>query len=302
MLYHNVKMHRRLLLAASFAAPVAAVWAAEPPLPVVASFSILADLVRAVAADRATVTALVGPNADVHTFQPRPNDVTRVKNAAVTVENGLALDAWIARLQRSAGFRGRRVVASTGVTPRTFQEGGRAVTDPHIWQDPRNAVIMVANIAAGLVAADPARAEAYRAGAAAYTAEIKAVDAEIEHAMAAIPPAKRQVITSHDAFGYYGARYGVTFRAAQGINTEAEPTPKDLARLAAQIKKDRVRAIFVENMTDPRIAEALAREAGAVVGGKVYSDSLSPPDGPASTYLDMLRHNTRLFTAAMAQQ
>ena len=292
---------RRLLIVAPFLAPLAA-GAAEPPLAVVASFSILADMVRAIAGDRATATPLVGPNADVHAFQPRPNDVARIKTASVAIENGLALDAWMARLERSAGFQGRRVVASTGVTPRTFQESGRTTVDPHIWQDPRNAVIMVANIAAALAAADPARAEATRAAAAAYTAEIQAVDAEIERAIAAIPQAKRQIITSHDAFGYYGARYGVTFRAAQGINTEAEPTPKDLARLAAQIKKDKIRAIFVENMTDPRIAETLAREAGAVVGGKVYSDSLSPPDGPAATYLAMLRHNTNLFTATMARQ
>ena len=276
-------MRRRLLFAAPWlAVPVAR---AAAPMKVVATFSILADLVAQLAGPLATVDALVGPGADVHTFQPRPSDLARLKAAAMVVENGLGLEGWINRLVRSAGFTGRRVVASTGIAPRTLTEGGRAATDPHIWQDPRNAVIMVKAIAAGLSAADPANADAYTARATAFTAEITAADAEVERTMAAIPAAKRQVITTHDAFGYYGARYGIAFRAAQGISTESEPTPKDLARLAAQIRRDKIRAVFIETMTDPRLAQTLARESGAVVGPAVYSDSLSPPGGPADTYL-----------------
>ena len=293
-------MRRRLLLASPILACFrAARAAAAGPIPVVASFTILADLAQRVGGDRIVVTALVGPDRDVHAFQPRPSDLGRLKTAAAVVENGLLLEGWLGRAERSAGFRGRPIVASAGIATRTFKDGGMMVTDPHVWQDPRNAAQMAATIAEGLGAVDAAGAEGYRARAAALMAEIMQADAEIARAMAAIPAAKRRVITSHDAFGYYGARYGIEFRAPQGLSTEGEPTPKDLARLAGQIRREGIRAVFVENMTDPRVAAALAREAGAVVGGKVYSDSLSPPDGPAGTYLAMLRHNTTLFTAAM---
>ena len=290
-------MHRRAVLLAPFALAAAPV-----PVGVVASFSILADFAGRVGGDAVSVSSLVVADGDAHTFQPRPSDLGRLRSAGVIVENGLGLEAWLGRLVRSSGFRGQRIVASAGVGPRNFQEGGKTVTDPHCWQDPRNAARMVGTIAQGLAAADPARAESYRQRGDAFAAEILEQDAAIERIMAAIPAAKRQVITSHDAFGYYGARYGVVFRGVQGLNTDAEPTPRDLARLAAQIRRDRIRAVFVENMTDPRIAEVLAREAGAIIGGKVYSDSLSPPGGPAGSYLAMLRHNTALFAGAMSQQ
>jgi zinc/manganese transport system substrate-binding protein len=296
-------MRRRLLLSTPLSLFVARHARADTQLlPVTASFTILADMVRQVGGDRVEVASLVGPGGDVHTFQPRPSDLGRLAAAGVMVENGLALEGWMTRLVSSSGFHGRRITAAAGLPTRRFQEDGRTVTDPHVWQDPRLAVRMVAAIADGLVAADPASADAYRFRAQAFSDAIRQQDMAIEQAVNAIPAPKRQIITSHDAFGYYGARYGITFRAAQGISTEAEPTPRDLARLVAQIRRDHVRAIFVETMTDPRIAESLAREAGAVVGGQVYSDSLSPPDGPAPTYLAMLRHNTRLFTAAMAAQ
>lgn len=273
--------------------------AAAGPVTVIASFTILADLAAEVGGPDTTVASLVAPDGDVHTFQPRPSDLGRLAKAGVAVENGLGLEPWLPRLITASGFRGQRVVASAGIATRTFQENGRNAVDPHVWQNPRNAARMVATIAAAFAAADPAHADGHRSRADTLRAAILDEDAAIERAYAAIPPERRQIITSHDAFGYYGARYGITVRGAQGINTETEPTPRDLARLAAQIRRDGVRAVFVENMTDPRIAQALAREAGAVVGAKVYSDSLSPPDGPAPTYLAMLRHNTRLFTAAM---
>ncbi len=306
MLYYimSVMMHRRQL----FAAPITlslfgpSARAASGPAPIVASFTILADMVRQVGGDQVDVTSLVGPGGDVHTFQPRPSDSFRLQAAAVVVENGLGLEGWLTRLVAASGFHGRRISAAKDISTRTFSEDGRTVTDPHVWQDPRRAVAMVATIADGLAAALPDAAAPIRGRAAAFTAAILQQDAAIETAIAAIPPAKRQVITSHDAFGYYGARYGIVFRAAQGISTEFEPTPRDLARLAAQIRRDHIRAIFVETMTDPRLAQALAREAGAIVGGQVYSDSLSSPDGPAPTYLDMLRHNTALLTEAMAKQ
>lgn len=291
-------MRRRVLLAAALLPLRAAAQGAV--LPVVATFSVLADLVRQVGGDAVSVVSLVPVGADAHAFQPSPGALRSLRDARVAVENGLGLDGWLDRLIRASGFSGTRVVASAGVRPRPVQEGGRAVPDPHVWQDPGRAVLMVRAIADGLCAADPARAAGYRARAADYTARIEALDAEIERRIGAIPRAKRRVITGHDAFGYFGARYGVEFRAVQGVSTEGEPSARDLARLAAQVRREGIRAVFVENMTSPRAAEALAREAGARVGGTVYSDDLSPPDGPAGTYLDMMRHNARLFVDAMA--
>jgi zinc/manganese transport system substrate-binding protein len=172
-------------------------------------------------------------------------------------------------------------------------------TDPHAWQDPRNGVIYTANIAAGLSAADPANAAVYRAAAERYTAAIRQTDAWIETQFAPIPPPERRIITTHDAFGYYGARYGIEFLAAEGLSTDAEPSARAIATLVTQIRREKIRALFLENMTDPRLAEMLARETGAKIGGTVYSDALSPPDGPAATYLAMFRHNTALFARAM---
>ena len=290
-------MRRRSLLA-GLLLPAAAT-AQEARLPVVATFSILADMAREVGGDAVSVVSLVPPGGDAHSFQPHPGDLRALRDARVVVENGLGFEGWMTRLIAASGFAGVRVTAAGAVPPRTVREGGRAVRDPHAWQDPRRAALMVEAIADGLARADPARAAAHRARAAAYSARLEAVDREIERAMAAIPAERRRVITSHDAFGYYGDRYGIEFRAVQGVSTAAEPSARDLARLAAQVRREGIRAVFVESMADPRLAEALARESGARVGGRVYSDSLSAPDGPAATVLDMLRHNAALFAAAM---
>lgn len=290
-------MRRRTLLAGLLLP--AAVIAQETRLPVVATFSILADMVHEVGGDAVAVVSLVPPDSDAHSFQPRPGDLRTLRDARVVVENGLDFEGWMTRLIAASGFAGTRIVAAGAVPSRTVREGSRTVRDPHVWQDPRRAVLMVQAIAEGLALADPARAGFYRARAADYAARIEAADREIERRMAAIPAERRRVITSHDAFGYYGDRYGIEFRAIQGVSTAAEPSARDLARLAAQIRREGIGAVFVENMTDPRLAEALARESGARVGGRVYSDSLSAPDGPAATYLAMLRHNTALFAAAM---
>lgn len=292
-------MLRRLLLAAPLLATIRE-GKTVGPLAIVTSFTILADLAKQIVGGRASVRSLVGPDGDVHTFQPRPSDVREIADADLVIQNGLFLEPWLDQILRSVPAR--LVVASAGVQTRSLSTAHEAAIDPHIWQNPRHAAQMVATIAEAWAAADPPHAIEVRTAASAYGAEILQADAAIERAFEPIPPEKRQVITSHDAFGYYGARYGVTFRAALGLNTESEPTPRDLARLAGQIRRHGIRAVFVENMTDPRIAEALAREAGAIIGGKVYSDSLSPPDGPAPTYLAMLRHNTSLFVAAMARQ
>lgn len=272
---------------------------AAGPLAVVASFTVLADLVRSVGGGAVAVRSIVGPGGDPHGFQPRPSDLVGLGAAAAIVVNGLGLDGWMKRFAASSGFRGREIVASAGITTRPLPGGAKSGVDPHVWQDPRNAAQMVRTIGAGLAAIDPAGADGYRDRAAALAEDILKEDAAIAAAIGAIAPERRRIITSHDAFGYYGARYGIVFRAPQGISTEGEPTARDLARLVAQMRREGIRAVFIESMADTRIAETLAREAGAVVGGTVYSDSLSAPDGPAATYLAMLRHNTAAFVSAM---
>lgn len=296
-------MHRRsfltLVSAAPFAIPLA-VDAAEP-VRVVASFTVLADLVRQVGGAHVSVDSMVGPNGDVHVYEPRPKDLKHLLAAGVLVRNGLGLEGWMDRLVQATGFKGTTVTAASAVKPRTLiAEGGAAETDPHAWQDPSNAVLYVQAIADGLAVADPANAADYRASAGRYTATIEAAGRWIAKQFAPIPPARRRIVTTHDAFGYYGARYGIEFLAAEGISTESEPSAKGIAALVRQIKRENVKAVFIENMTSPRMAEMLARETGATLGGEVYSDALSPPNGPAATYLAMLRHNTSLFAAAMA--
>ena len=273
----------------------AAALAQTQRLAVVASFSILADFVQQIGGESVAVSSLVPPDGDPHDFQPRPSDLNRLRHAGVIVENGLGLEGWLSRTVRSAGFRGTEVIATTGISPRRVG----ATPDPHVWQDPLLAVQMVRQIATGLGGADPARAGAYQLRGESYAARIRQLDAEIEARFAAILAARRRIITTHDAFAYYGSRYGVTFIAAQGISTEAEPSARALGELAAQMRKEGIQTVFLENMTDPRIAQAIAREAGATVGPKLYSDSLSPPGGPAPTYLDMLRYNTDRFIAAL---
>lgn len=294
-------MHRRLLLSLPLLAVARASKAAAPPvLRVVATFSILGDMAATVGGPRVAVRTLVGPDQDVHIYEPRPRDLTDLLAAQVMVRNGLGLEGWMARLTGAAGFHGRIVTAAGRVTPRTMREGGGAIaTDPHAWQDPRNAVLYVQAIADGLTAADPDHAADYAAAAQRYAAAIRQEDARIADVFAAIPAERRRILTTHDAFGYFGARYGIEFLAAEGISTDAEPSARSIAALVAQIRREKVHAVFIENMTSDRIARMLARETGAVLGGTVYSDALSPPDGPAPTYLAMLRHNTRLFAAAM---
>ena len=288
-------MRRRTWLA-GLLLPVAA-RAQESRLPVVATFSILADMVREVGGDAIAVESLTPPDGNPHLLQPRPADLRALRDARVLVENGLGLESLIPRLIAGAGFSGTRVVAAQGIEPLLIDQA--AAPAPHVWQTPRHAARMVRVIAVGLALADPARSDAHRARAGRYVARIEALDREIEGALSGIPRARRRILTSHDAFAYYGERYGVQFRGVQGVSTLVEPSARDLARLARQVRRQRVRVVFPESVADARIAAALAREAGARLGGRVYSDSLSAPDGPAATYLDMMRHNTALFAAAM---
>jgi zinc/manganese transport system substrate-binding protein len=295
-------MRRRAFIAAFTLAPFAGV--AAGPLRVVASFSILADMVRQVGGDAVLVETLVGPDGDVHVYEPRPKDLHTLLASGLLVRNGLGLEGWMDRLTGATGFPGTVVVAAEKITPRTMKEatGGALATDPHAWQDPKNGVLYVQTIAAALASVDAPHAASYRDGASRYAARIEQTDAWIEAILGLIPTEQRRIITTHDAFGYYGARYGIEFLSAEGVSTEFEPSAKAITALVRQIEREKVRAVFIENMTNSRMAEMLARETGAVLGGTVYSDALSPPDGPAATYREMMRHNTTLFAAAMRQR
>ncbi len=283
-------------------APVGA--RAGQPLKVVASFSILGDMVQNVGGDRVAVTTLVGPDADTHVYQPTPADAKALAGADLIVVNGLGFEGWINRLVKASGYKGKVVVASEGVKPRTMideDEGGKKITDPHAWQSLASGKTYVANIEKALAQADPEGAAVYAANAKAYQEKIDAMDAWVKAEFDKIPRAKRKIITSHDAFGYFGQAYGVTLLAPMGFSTESEPSAKDVAKLIQQIKKENVKALFIENMTDPRLIENIAKETGVKPGGELYSDALSKPDASGATYLDMFKNNVTKMTAAMTQ-
>ncbi|MFK8249927.1 metal ABC transporter substrate-binding protein [Ancylobacter terrae] len=311
-------LDRRTCLAIPFAlglamlgaAPAAAQTSgATAPMPVVASFSILGDFVRNVGGDRIALTTLVGPDGDAHVFQPSPADAKKVAAARVVFVNGLGFEGWLGRLVKSSGTKATTVVATKGIEPRHMEEEGghdahkghaHEETDPHAWQSVANAKVYVANIRDGLIAADPEGKAAYEANASAYLAKLDALEAEVKAAIARIPEARRRVITSHDAFGYFSGAYGIEFIAPQGVSTEAEASAKDVARIVRQIKAEKIPAVFMENISDPRLVKRIADETGAKIGGTVYSDALSDDKGPASTYIDMMQNNIREFSAALS--
>jgi zinc/manganese transport system substrate-binding protein len=281
-----------LLAAAAARAPAQLV----RPLRVVASFSILADLVRRTGGTSVEVSALVGPDADAHVFEPRPADARRLAEAELVVVNGLGFEGWLDRLVRVSGYRGPVLVASNGVVPRSSGGG----PDPHAWQDLANARRYVENLRSALLRLRLADAAALQASAARYLGQIAALDAEVRRGLAGVPPGRRRVLSSHDAFGYFAAAYGVEFLAAQGRNTDSEASASDVARLITQIRGQRVSAVFVENTSDRRLIDRIAREGSATVGGRLYSDALSPPGTEADTYLKVFAHNAAAITAALA--
>ena len=287
----------------------AAARAAEP-VRAVATFSILADLVRQVGGAHVAVSSLVGPDADAHGYSPAPGDSRTLARADIVVINGLGFEGWIERLVKASGAKAALVVASKGVATipgrheHTHDHAPGApdtdqAADPHAWQSIANVKVYVANIRDGLSTVDPAHAADYAANAASYLDRLDALDAEVRAAIAGIPPEHRRVITTHDAFGYFSAAYGLRFIAPQGVSTDSEASPRDVAKIIRQIRRDRIPAVFLETIADPRLMEQVARESGAKIGGKVYSDALSGPAGPAPTYLDMMRTNLRAFREAL---
>jgi zinc/manganese transport system substrate-binding protein len=302
---------RRIILVALCAAVAGGLSTAAPAqekLPVVASFSILGDFVKNVGGDRVSVALLVGPEGDAHVYQPSPADAKKLAGAKVVFVNGFKFEGWIDRLIKASGTKANVVVATKGITPREMEDDNEskkgqthehAGIDPHAWQSIANARIYVANIRDALMAADPDGKEIYERNAADYLAKLAAVETEVKEGIAKIPAERRRIITSHDAFGYFGAAYGFEFIAPQGVSTETEASARDVAKIIRQIKAQKIPAVFLENISDPRLMQRIAAETGAKLGGKIYSDALSAESGPASTYIDMMRHNIRQLSAAL---
>jgi zinc/manganese transport system substrate-binding protein len=286
-----------LVLAAMF---VAAPASADDKLRAVASISIIGDLAKSVGGDRVDVTTLIGPNSDAHVFSPTPSDAKTLGAAKAVFINGMGLEGWITRLIAAAGTKTTPVVVSAGVTPRHAEEGGHHTVDPHAWQSVANVKIYVANIRNGLKKADPAGEASYDANAKTYLGKLDELEREVRETIQKIPPDRRKIITTHDAFGYFGQAYGVQFIAPVGVSADSEPSARDVAKIIAQVKRQKIPAVFMENISDQRMMQQIARETGARIGGTLYSDALSDAGGPAGTYLDMMRSNVRELAKALA--
>lgn len=264
-------------------------------LNVVASFSILADFVGNVGGDRIDLTTVVGADGDVHVYTPAPSDAKRIADAKLVIVNGLGLEGWLPRLVQSSGGKAQVITASAGIAP--LKLGSAA--DPHAWQSVPNAKIYVTDIAKALAAADPDDAEFFQARAKTYLDKLATLDREVREAVAKIPPERRKVISTHNAFGYFSAEYGVQFIAPLGVSTETEPSARDIAAIISQIKAQKIPAVFLENISDDRLIRRIAAETGSKVGGTLISDGLTGEKGPAPTYIDMVRHNIKALTSAL---
>lgn len=277
--------------------------AAADPLPVLASFSILGDLVRVVGGSRVMVSTLVGPDEDAHVFEPKPSDAKNLLQTRLLVVNGLGFEPWAQKLSRAAGYRGQTLVASQGVVARAMNATtghDHLHADPHAWQNPTHVVLYVRNIAAALSRLDPEGAATYQHRSEAYVKELQALDTFARAQFARLPASQRQVITSHDALGYFGAHYGIRFLAPQGVSTDTEPSARQVAQLIGQIQREKIRAVFIENMSNPKLLVQLSRDAGTTVVPALYVDALSAPGGPAGSYLQLMRHNITALARGMA--
>ena len=314
----------RLLATVLFGVLTATAWAAQPgatakPMPVVASFSVLGDMVAEIGGDHVQLTTIIGLGGDAHSFEPTPEHARALSEARVLVVNGLGFEAWLPRLLASSNFNGLQVVASQGIEPLRLDGGGHAAShangnqadqahgrggkpgeagnrhagdiDPHAWQSLTNGMIYARNIAAGLAKADPDNAADYLARANRYIDEMKKLDAEVRQALGQIAKDKRKVVVPHDSLGYFGRDYGIEFIPIMGISSQAEASARNMAAIVKQIRAVGGAAVFLEGSANPKLAEQIARETGATVGGVLYADTLSEPDQPAGTYLGMFKWN-----------
>ncbi len=295
-----IKATRGGLIAFALMIPGAvAMPASARTLQIVASFSVLADVVQQVGGRHVRVRSLVAPNGDPHQYEPSPADAKDLNDADVTFISGEGLERWFEKLAKASGYRGAPVIVSTGIESRERARKGQISDDPHVWNSPINVMVWVSNIEKALAAADPADAADFKALAARYTAELHELDAYAHAQIDPIPPRQRLILTSHDAFGYLGRDYGITFLSPLGISTETEASASDVAKLIDQVKAEHVKIYFIENSNDPRLVQQIAGATGAKPGGKLYAEALSPPDGPAPTYAQMFRHNIDALVDAM---
>jgi zinc/manganese transport system substrate-binding protein len=269
------------------------------PLQAVASFTVIADMVRNVGGEHLEVKSLIGPNGDPHVYEPSPADAQALSQAGIVFVSGLHLEGWMDRLIQASGYQGTPVVLSEGVPTRHMEEDGEQVVDPHAWNSAANAQVYVTNIVSALERVDPANAADYARNGEHYLAQLRALDAYARAQVQRVPQAQRKVLTSHDAFGYFGDAYGVTFLSPLGFSTENEASAADVGALIRQIKQEHVSAYFFENSGDPRLVRQIATASGAQPGGELYVEALSPADGPAPTYARMFRYNVEQLVAAM---
>ncbi|PMY47002.1 MULTISPECIES: metal ABC transporter substrate-binding protein [Pseudomonas] len=272
---------------------------AADKLAVVTSFSILADITRQVGGEHIQITDMVGPDADAHTYEPTPDDAKALLKARLIIKNGLGFEPWLDRLVASTGTRAPVISASRGVIPRSLEEDGETIPDPHAWHNLANAELYVSNITKALVAADPANQADYQRNSQAYLKRIYALLAEAKAKFGALPPGNRKIVTSHDAFGYLGQAYGIDFMAPQGLSTEREPSAAEVAALITQIRNAKVKAVFMENIKDARLLKQIADESGAHIGGTLYSDALAA-QGPASTFTGLFEYNLNTLYDALS--
>ncbi|KFC78591.1 metal ABC transporter substrate-binding protein [Buttiauxella agrestis] len=268
-------------------------------LNVVASFTVLADMAKQVGGEHVTVKSLVGPDGDPHSFEPSPQDSVALSKADVVIVSGLGMEGWMDRLVSASGYKGKVIVASEGVSTRKMEEEGKQITDPHAWNSAENGAIYAQNITKALMAADPENASAISESGTEYVTRLKLLDSWAKTRFESIPKSHRKVLTSHDAFGYFGQEYGVTFLAPVGFSTEAEASASDVATLIKQLKNQHIKTYFIENQTDPRLVKQIAAASGAQPGGELYPEALSPAGGPASTYEMAFKHNVDAIANSM---
>ncbi|WP_185984776.1 metal ABC transporter solute-binding protein, Zn/Mn family [Aureimonas mangrovi] len=284
---------------------------AAEPLQVVATFSILGDFAKEVGGERVEVSTLVGPNADAHVYEPRPADAIAIARADVVLTNGLGLEGFIDRLVTASGTEADIAALSDGIEAKEEPGGGHyhfvdgeavfhaGALNAHAWQSVPNVKIYVQNTRDAFCRADVEGCESYTANADAYLAELDALDTEIRESIDALPENRRAVVVGHNAFGYFEGEYGLQFLSPQGISTESEASAADVAGLIRQMREAGTTAVFAENISDSRLVERIAAEAGTELKGILYSDALSDPNGPAPDYVSLMRHNVQTMTGAL---
>ncbi len=290
---------KKLPIALALSALIASPLALANTVETVASFTVLADIVQQVGGEHVKVKSLVGPNGDPHSFEPTPQDSQALSKADVVFVSGLGMEGWMDRLVQASGYKGKVVVASEGIDTRKMEEDGKTITDPHAWNSAHNGAIYASNVMNALIAADPQDAAYFRQRGTAYISQLNQLDSWAQKTFSGVPAAKRKILTSHDAFGYFGQRYGVQFLAPVGFSTESEASASDVAALIKQLKSEKIHTYFIENQTDPRLVQQIATATGAQPGGELYPEALSEKDGPAASYVAAFKHNVESIAASM---